>query len=98
MKTKERKSLQKNLARENIGYFFSLLEKGDSEYKKDYVLEIKKLSEAFNIRLSRDEKLKFCKKCLVPWNVKTREIRLIGGFKEYICRECGFSRRFKFKD
>lgn len=99
MKTKERKNLQNEYASENIDFFFNLLDtKFKPEFNKGYIKEIKRLSEGFNIRLTREQKLKFCKKCLAVWDVKTREIRFNPKTrtKEYICKLCGFVRRYKY--
>ena len=100
MKNKERKSLQLKYARENINYFFKLLDKRFyPQYDKMYVREIKRLSEGFNIRLSREEKLKFCKRCNLYWDSKSREIRFDSdsNVKEYICKNCLYVRRFRYK-
>ena len=100
MKNKERKSLQLKYARENINYFFRLLDKRFcAEYDKMYVREIKRLSEGFNIRLSREEKLKFCKRCNLYWDSKSHEIRFDSdsNVKEYICKNCSYVRRFRYK-
>lgn len=100
MNNKQRKQIQLHYAKENIDYFFELLEtRFCPEYDKMYVRDIKRLSEGFNIRLTREQKLKFCKKCNIYWNVNTREIRLNPKLsaKEYICKNCGFIRRFRYK-
>lgn len=101
MKNKDKKLLQTNLAKENIEHFFNLLEtRFNPEFDSKYIKEIQNLSTSFNIRLTREQKLKFCKKCLCFWNVNTREIRLNPTFntKEYICKNCSAVRRFKYKD
>jgi RNase P subunit RPR2 len=100
MKNKDRKKLQLNYAQKNIDFFFSLLEKQfNPNFDKFYIREIKKLSQSFNIRLKREEKLKFCKTCEIFWNAKTREIRLNDKTKckEYICKNCSYVRKFKYK-
>ena len=100
MKNKDRKLIQKKLAQENISFFFKLLEtRFNPKFDNKYLNEIKKLSQGFNIRLKRDEKLKFCKKCSSYLDINTREIRLntILKTKEYICKNCGAVRRFKYK-
>lgn len=100
MKNKEKKKLQLELAKENIDFFFKLLEKRfNPDFDKQYIKEIKRLSQGFNIRLTREQKLKFCKKCEIFWNTKTRDIRLNKNnkCKEYICKECGTIRRFQYK-
>lgn len=100
MKAKERKNLQLNFARENISHFFNLLEiRFNPQFDSIYIREIKRLSQGFNIRLTREEKLKFCKNCNIYWNNKTKQIRLnsLNSCIEHICKNCNFVRRFKYK-
>lgn len=100
MNNKERKNIQKELGQKNIEHYFKLLEnRFEPEYNKFYIKEICKLSEGFTIRLTREQKLKFCKKCFTYMNTKTQEIRLNSmlGAKEYICKNCGNVKRFKYK-
>ena len=99
MNNKERKKFQKELAQKNINFYFSLLEERfRPEFDADYIKEIKRLSEGFNIRLDREEKLRFCKKCMSYMTAETREIRLNSKnrTKEIICKKCGEVRRFKY--
>jgi RNase P subunit RPR2 len=99
MKTKDRKKIQRELGQNNINIFFNLIKNNfKPEFHTTYVSEVKKLAQSFNIRLSREEKLKFCKKCNTPWNTKTREIRLDSKTrtKNYICKSCKYIRRFKY--
>lgn len=99
MKNKDRKNIQKELAQENINFFLKLLEnKFNPLLDNKYINEIKKLSQGFNIRLKREEKLKFCKKCDTYLSTQTREIRLNPNTKtkEYICKNCGYTRKFKY--
>ena len=99
MNNREKKKLQKEYAQKNIEFFFSLLKNNFKEdLNKKYIREIQRLSQGFNIRLSREEKLKFCRKCYVSFSVKTREIRLNSQnkTKDIICKNCGDIRRFKY--
>ena len=100
MNNKERKKIQLQYAQKNIDFFFNLLDsRFKPEFDSTYIKEIKKISQGFNIRLTRDEKLKFCKKCNSYLDVNSREIRLNStlGAKEFICKNCGDTRRFKYK-
>ena len=63
MKNKEKKLLQIELAKKNINLFLNLLKSRKyKNFDKEYIKEIKKLSQGFNIRLKREEKLLFCQK------------------------------------
>jgi RNase P subunit RPR2 len=80
--------------------YFSLLKTNKHpEYAHKYIKEIQKLSQTFNIRLKKEEKLQYCKKCLTPWNTKTKQIRLnpTNSCIEHICINCSFVRRYKYK-
>ncbi len=97
---KDKKNFKKTLAIENIEYYFKLLEtRFCPEYDKYYIEEIRKFSERFNIRLSREQKLKFCKKCNTYLNSKNLRIRLNSKLhtNEYTCLNCKYKRRFKYK-
>ncbi|MDA3855487.1 MAG: hypothetical protein PF569_04465 [Candidatus Woesearchaeota archaeon] len=99
MKNKEKKQIQTEYAKANIQQYFSLIEKKlNPKYETSYIKEIIKLSQAFNITLKREEKLKYCKKCHIIWTTKTREIRLNSNLKtkEYICKNCDYVKRFKY--
>lgn len=101
MNNKDKKKLQTKYATENLEHFFNLLEKRENlNFDQKYIQEIKKISQGFNIRLSKEQKLKFCTKCETYWDNKTREIRLnsILKTKEYICKNCSNVRRFKYKN
>jgi RNase P subunit RPR2 len=100
MKNKEKKVIQNKYVNDNINYYFNLLKENlYPKFHKKYIEEIKKLSQGFNIRLTREQKLIFCNKCNIYFTTKTREIRLNPTLKtkEYICKECGYTRRFKYK-
>ena len=99
MKNKERKIIQSKLANDNIKVFYNLLNtRFCPQLDSKYIFEIQKISQAFNIRLTREQKLKFCKKCLSFWTVDTRQIRFDSKSKtkEYICKKCSYVRRFKY--
>lgn len=101
MKTKDRKLIQKQYANENLQFFFSLLEtRFRPSFDNLYIKEIQIFSKSFNIRLTREQKLKFCKNCNIFWDTNSKEIRLNSklGCMEHICKNCGFIRRFKYKN
>lgn len=100
MNNKEKKKIHKQYAQANLNYFFSLLDRRfRPEFDKKYIKEIQNISKSFNIRLLREQKLKFCKKCLSYWDINTKMIRLNPKLKciEHICKNCSFIRRFRYK-
>ena len=93
------KNDKKKLAEENINLFFGFVEKNfNKDYEKFYIKNIKEISKRFNMRLTREQKLKFCKKCNTFLTVKTREIRANKFTKtiDYVCKNCGYQRRFRY--
>ena len=103
MNKKGRKKLQKQYAQSALDFYFNKLEEEFSsippQYQQLYVKEIIKLQTSFNIKLKRERKLKICKKCYTFQNSTTQRIRLNQKLKtkEYICKNCGNSRRFRYK-
>lgn len=100
MKKKSKKSKQKDFVKKNVDHYIELLKtRFMPEYDTKYVKELKKICSAFNYRLTREEKLLFCKKCNCYWNKDTRIIRVNSDTKatEYICKNCGHIRRFRYK-
>ena len=100
MNNKDRKKLQLELAKNNLDKFFGLLEtRYCPEMDKNYIREIKRITEGFNIRLKREQKLKFCKKCNSHLNIESKKIRINPKTcaVEHICNNCGDTRRYKFE-
>ena len=89
----------KQLALKRISRLFELAEqqaKGKPERAKRYVKLARLLSSRYNTPITRELKLKFCRKCGALWiqgkNVKVRansRTRMI----EYSCLECSTKRR-----
>ncbi len=97
----QKKSKKQELAKENVDFFFKLIKENFCLiYNKKYLTEILKISQRFNFRLNRKDKLKFCKKCLCVWDTKNLKIRLNPKLKtkDYICVNCGYIKRFKYKN
>ena len=100
MNNKDRKKLQLELAKTNLDKFFKLLEtRYCPEMDSNYIKEIKRISEGFNIRLNREQKLKFCKKCSSNLDITSKKIRINpkNCAVEHICNNCGDIRRYKFE-
>ncbi len=100
MKKKATKTIMNDLALQNITFFKNIITQNFfKSYEQKYISEIKKISQAFNIRLKREEKLLFCKQCNTVLNANTRNIRINkdNNSIEHICQVCGFVRRFRYK-
>lgn len=91
---------KREIAKKSIDKLFFILEEGKlSDYNRKHVEEIKNIAKSFNIRLSREEKLKFCRNCNTYFKKGDKEIRLnaSNGCVEHICKNCGSVRRVKYK-
>ena len=70
------------------------------ERSERYLKLLWKLVEKYKVRLSREQKLSFCKKCFVPW-IPGRNVDIFfdqrNSVLEYKCKNCGFKRRLKYK-
>jgi len=92
---------EKQIAINRIRYLYKraleVFEK-DQELSKRYIkilLEIKKKYKIKNIKWLRN---KFCKRCYTVWIPgKTLSIRIRKGRVIYVCKNCGYVKRFKIK-
>lgn len=102
VKKKDVKKMKSQIAKENIDFFFNLLKsRKNKEFDAQYIREIKKLSEGFNFRLTKEQKLLFCKKCSLFFDKNNLQIIRIDSknfTKNYTCPRCNFTRRFCLKN
>ena len=90
-----KKNKKKILAEKNIEIFTELIDKKfNKDYEKNYIKNIFEIQKSFNIKFSREFKLKFCKKC---FSYKPYKIRIdkLHKTKNFICKNCGNIKRFK---
>jgi ribonuclease P protein subunit RPR2 len=68
------------------------------ERTKRYLKMVWDLAKKYNLRLRREQKLKFCKKCFMLW-VPNETVKISFDrkhtFFEFVCRTCGYKKRFK---
>lgn len=106
MNKKQRKLRQKKLANQAFNDFLQILyslNDNSEELEQIYVKELLKIQTSFNIKINRDTKLLFCKKCYTfhPIHNKTKNRTQIIRInpktktKDYICKNCGNKKRFK---
>ena len=65
-----------------------------------YLKLLWKLVEKYKVRLTREQKLSFCRRCFTLWIPgKTVEISFDQrhNILQYKCKNCGFRRRLKYK-
>jgi len=102
---KEKGQIQKpvkEIVAERVSILLSLAEKISDENParaKRYISIMRALCKRHNYRLSKNEKLKFCKKCGSFWKAgKTVRVRLNKRTKnaEYICILCGAKKTLSY--
>ena len=70
------------------------------ERSERYLRLIWKLVQKYKVRLTKEQKLSFCKKCFTLW-VPGKNVEVSfdqhNNVLEYKCKNCGFARRQKYK-
>ena len=96
--------LREQIARERISVLLGLaggMWERDRELSRGYVRRAFDIKKRFRVRIGREEKFSFCRKCLCPWmpgrtvsiSFDKRNKRVV-----YSCRMCGRQSAFKYKD
>ena len=70
------------------------------ERSERYLRLLWKLVQKYKVRLTREQKLSFCKRCFTLWIPgKTVEVSFDqrNSVLQYRCKKCGFTRRLKYK-
>ncbi len=94
------KKLVQDRMRELIELSISKWKGGDKKLAVRYISIVKKYAEKNKVKIPKEVKLKFCRKCLVPWIPnETVKIRLSrrGHYLIYTCLNCGYKRRIPYK-
>ncbi len=98
----QRKKYMQRIARERINILFELAKeraiRGDEELARRYIDHMVNLSKKYNVRIPREMKRMYCKKChtfLIPG--KTSHIRLKKGKIVIKCLRCGAYKRYIYK-
>jgi len=97
-------NLREQVARERILILLGLagdMWARDRDLSRRYVGRAFDIKKKFRVRISREEKFSFCRKCLCPWmpgrtvsiSFDKRNKRVV-----YSCRMCGRQSAFKYKD
>jgi len=103
MRKKLDKLKEQKIARERIVRLFELAKKNletHPERSRKYIELARKIGMRYNVRLTKDQKRSFCKKCnqlLIPG--KTSEVRLDSKRKLIIikCLNCGNIYKYPYK-
>ncbi len=98
----QRKKYMQRIARERIEILYELAReeaiRGDEELAKRYIEHMVKLSRKYNVRIPKEMKRHFCKKCytfLIPG--KTARVRLKKGKVVIKCLRCGSYKRYVYR-
>ncbi|MCS7122072.1 MAG: ribonuclease P [Archaeoglobaceae archaeon] len=100
MVLKRDKELERKIARERIDELMkrSQIYKYTSyELAKRYVELAKKISMKYRVRMSREQKRSFCKKCMYPYRADRMRVRIKKRRVIVTCLNCKHSRRFQLK-
>lgn len=95
-----------SIATNRINYLFELLETTkDAELKTNAIKMIKRIRTRYNIRLTQNQKMSFCKYCLTPYSTKIKirwkKIKASNEsffVKNIICERCGKETKFTIKN
>ncbi len=84
----------KKIAKERVEILFKMCEE-IPEMADRYIKIIWRIVKKNKIRLTKEQKKKFCRKCLTYWkNPKIKKWRM---FEIYECPNCGYRRKFYSK-
>lgn len=103
MRTSQKPEWQQKIARERIQILFSLAEKEFNKHperSKRYVQLARKIGLRYNVRLPKEQKIRFCKNCnslLIPG--RTVEVRIDSKNKTIVrkCLNCNRIYRYPYK-
>ena len=85
------------VAKERIAVLFAEADKTTPGMARRYVILARKLSTKYRVRLSKSQKLRFCKRCNAFFKAGNYSSRLSNGRLVLTCKECGFVRRFVYR-
>lgn len=97
---KREKKLEQKIANERIKILIEKAEKmklEDYELARRYVELAKKISMKYRVRVPRELKVKFCKKCYYPYKVGKFRVRVRKSRVIITCLNCGFERRIPIR-
>ncbi|RLI76304.1 ribonuclease P [Archaeoglobales archaeon] len=93
---KREKKLEKKIANERINILIEKAEKTkleDYELARRYVELARKISTKYKVRIPKELKIKFCKKCYYPYKLGKFRVRIRKSRVIITCLNCGFERR-----
>ncbi|AGK61766.1 RNase P subunit RPR2 [Archaeoglobus sulfaticallidus PM70-1] len=95
---KRDKKLEKKIARERIVLLMERAFKtDDSDLSRRYVELAMKISSKYRVRIPKEYRNTFCRKCYTPFKSENVKIRLLRGVKTIECLVCGYKKRIPYK-
>lgn len=94
------KKREAKIARERVEYLIrrAIEWKGrDYELARRYVELAKKIAMRYRVRIPKELKSTYCKKCLYPYTSEKLRVRVKKGRVVVKCLNCGFEKRIKIK-
>lgn len=71
--------------------------KKEADVAKEMVRLAVRIKEKYNLSFSREQKLRYCKKCFTYFHDDNKRYRLREGKIVLTCKECGYVKRFSYK-
>lgn len=87
-----------NIEKKITNYFEKAKKSPNSEITRENIRKARRLAMHFKIKLPKEARKKFCRKCNTLFNSRNRKIRLKRGFLVFHCLNCGGISRYKAKD
>jgi len=98
---KREKRREREIALERIVYLIERAEKFkniDYELSRRYVELARRISTRYRVRIPRELKMRFCKKCLYPYKAGHFRVRLNKSAVIVTCLNCMHVRRYQLRD
>ncbi len=94
---KREKKLERRVAEERIKKLLEMAEEkkfDNYDLSRRYIELARKIAMKYRIKIPREQKRKFCKKCLYPYRHDRVRVRIKKGRVIVTCLNCGYVRRF----
>ncbi len=86
----------KKIAVERIRHLLALARKNKQKSKR-YISLAEKIGMKSRVKIPKDLKIQYCRKCKTLFTNKTLKVRTKKGFLVYECLACGNIKRYKIK-
>ncbi|MFP3909084.1 MAG: ribonuclease P protein component 4 [Halobacteriota archaeon] len=93
---KRRKNLEKNIAHERIEILVDRARRymnEDYDLSRRYISLAKRIGERYRVKIPKELKITFCKKCLYPYRSDKFQVRVRKSRVIITCLNCGEERR-----